>query len=87
MVSEPSPSSLVGNDMIMKNEHGETKVPYRIKRLKGSGWMANIPTGIDYTWTFDTVSEVFIINHRLLNMGLLNSLVMTRKIYFKAFYF
>ncbi|XP_069813288.1 fibrocystin-L-like isoform X2 [Dendropsophus ebraccatus] len=51
--NNPTPSSLLGKDVIISNSFGSSVVPYLVKRLTHPyGWMALLPNADSFNWYF-----------------------------------
>ncbi|XP_075128051.1 fibrocystin-L-like [Leptodactylus fuscus] len=62
--SNPSPSSLVGKDVIISNSFGASHVPYLVQRLTHpSGWMALLPNADSFNWYFYGVDFITNISY------------------------
>ncbi|XP_056378576.1 fibrocystin-L-like isoform X2 [Hyla sarda] len=62
--NNPSPSSLLGKDVIISNSFGSSVVPYLPKRLTHpKGWMALLPNANSYNWYFSNVDFITNISY------------------------
>ncbi|KAM8966821.1 LOW QUALITY PROTEIN: fibrocystin-L [Pelodytes ibericus] len=62
--NNPSPSSLIGKDVIMSNSFGVSSIPYLAKRLTHKpGWMALLPNSNSFNWYFKDVDFVTNISY------------------------
>nr|DBA24045.1 TPA: hypothetical protein GDO54_011748 [Pyxicephalus adspersus] len=62
--NNPSPSSLLGKDVIISNSFGYTVVPFLPKRLTHKpGWMALLPNANSFNWYFSNVDFITNISY------------------------
>ncbi|XP_067833370.1 fibrocystin-L-like [Heptranchias perlo] len=60
----PSPSSLLGRNVVLSNSYGVSIIPFLAKRLThSSGWMALIPNNETFNWYFKDVDHVTNISY------------------------
>ncbi|XP_018426208.1 PREDICTED: fibrocystin-L [Nanorana parkeri] len=62
--NNPSPSSLLGKDVIISNSFGVSVVPFLPKRLTHKpGWMALLPNANSFNWYFSQVDFISNISY------------------------
>ncbi|KAM4026998.1 fibrocystin-L isoform 2-T2 [Anomaloglossus baeobatrachus] len=62
--NNPSPSSLLGKDVVMSNSFGSSVVPFLQKRLTHKpGWMALLPNANTFNWYFSNVDFITNISY------------------------
>ncbi|XP_073535878.1 fibrocystin-L [Phyllobates terribilis] len=62
--NNPSPSSLLGKDVIISNSFGSSVVPFLQKRLTHKpGWMALLPNANSFNWYFSNVDFITNISY------------------------
>nr|XP_055075127.1 fibrocystin-L-like [Misgurnus anguillicaudatus] len=64
VINNPSPSSLVANNVTLTNSFGSCVLPFLQKLVTHTnGWMALVPTGQTYNWNFDRGSQITNISY------------------------
>ncbi|XP_038580507.1 PKHD1 like 1, tandem duplicate 1 [Micropterus salmoides] len=57
--NNPSPSSLLGKDVILTNSYGTSVIPFLEKTMTHNlGWMALLPSRQTYNWYFKNVDQI-----------------------------
>ncbi|XP_063862994.1 uncharacterized protein LOC135102139 [Scylla paramamosain] len=57
-ITNPSPSSLLGKDLVVSNDFGATHIPYLMLRIGGAGWMGLVYTGATFDFNFENANQL-----------------------------
>ncbi|XP_063856678.1 fibrocystin-L-like isoform X4 [Scylla paramamosain] len=75
-VTNPSPSSLLGKDLVVSNDFGATHIPYLMFRIGGAGWMGLVYTGATFDFNFENANQFVNMSYKT------NTKFMTRNDYY-----